>query len=104
MIVEERIYTVKSGKMKDYVALYKEKALPLQMKYLERLLGAYTSDIGDLNLYVHLWAYDDLADRQRRRSAMQADPAWPLFADQAGPMLLTMKNRIMLPTAYSPVR
>ena len=97
MIVDLRIYTCLPNKMAAFVKLYEEKAWPLQLKYLENCLGWYTTVEGELNTVVHLWGYKDQGDREQRRNAMAADPAWGdyLKAAAEGGMLIKMENRIV---------
>jgi hypothetical protein len=97
VIVDLRIYTCLPNKMPAFVKLYEEKAWPLQLKYLENCLGWYTTVEGELNTVVHLWGYADQGDRERRRAAMAADPAWGdyLKAAAEGGMLVKMENRIV---------
>ena len=104
MIVDLRIYTCKPGKMSAFVAIYREHAWPLQQKYLGRCLGWYTTVEGALNRVVHLWAYDSQADREARRKAMAADPAWGEYMRriEAADVLLDMENRLLAPTEFSP--
>lgn len=40
------------------------------------LEGHWSSEIGPLNQYVHLWAYDSLAEMERLRGELSALPAW----------------------------
>ncbi len=101
MIIDHRTYTVKIGLLNDYVKLYETEAYPLQLKYLGHNVGWYVSnDIGPLSQIVHLWAYESLADREARRSAMAADPAWGAFLKKATPMLDSMENKILRPTSF----
>lgn len=72
MIVDMRIYTTRLGQLAAFVALYKEHGWDLQVRYLGRCLGFYTSAEGPLNQVVHLWAYDSLVDRETRRAALAA--------------------------------
>ena len=96
MLVELRIYDVKPGTVNEYMALYQREGLPLQQKYLGRLLGWYScNDFGVLNQVVHLWAYADLAERERRRAEMLRDPAWQAFLAKASPYLLRMESKIL---------
>ena len=106
MIVDLRIYTCKPNKMADFVKLYQEKAWPLQQKYLGRCLGWYTTVEGPLNRVVHIWGYEDQADREKRRNAMAADPAWGTYLKKAAELgvLDAMENRILRPTDFSPVQ
>ena len=106
MIVDLRIYTCKPNKMADFVKLYEEKAWPLQQKYLGKCLGWYTTVEGALNTVVHMWGYADQGDREKRRAAMAADPAWGTYLSEAArlDLLVKMENRIIRPTSFSPVQ
>lgn len=106
MIVDLRIYACKPGRMGEFVALYEKLAWPLQEKYLGKCLGWYTTLEGAQNRVVHLWAYDSQSDRETRRKAMAADPAWDAYlkAVAEADVLTEMENRILAPTAFSPVR
>ncbi|MGK7863164.1 NIPSNAP family protein [Falsiroseomonas sp. E2-1-a4] len=102
MIVDLRIYTTLPNKLPEFVALYEAKAWPLQLKYLENCLGWYTTVEGALNTVVHMWGYADQGDRERRRTAMAADPAWGEYLAEAGArsLLVKMENRIIKPTGF----
>jgi len=104
VIVDLRIYTTRPGKLAAFVALYRDHAWAIQQKHLGRCLGWYTTVEGPLNQVVHLWAYDSQADREARRGAMAADPAWGGYlqrSEEAG-LLLSQENRIMKPTDFWP--
>ena len=70
VIIDHRTYDILPGRLKDYVGLYETKGWPMQKKHLGNCIGWYTSnDIGELNQIVHMWAYESLDDRARRRAA-----------------------------------
>ncbi|MBC7431215.1 MAG: NIPSNAP family protein [Rubritepida sp.] len=102
MIIDLRIYTCKPNKMAAFVKLYEEKAWPLQLQYLENCLGWHTTVEGQLNRVVHMWGYSDQGDRERRRAAMAADPAWAAYLQAAADsdLLLDMENRILKRTSF----
>ena len=105
MIVDMRIYTTRPGKLGAFVQLYRDYAWPLQQRYLGRCLGWYTAAEGPLNQVVHLWGYEDQGDRERRRAAMAADPAWSDYlkrSEELG-LLVSQENRFLKPTEFSPV-
>ncbi len=106
MIVDLRIYTCKPGRVADFVAIYETLAWPLQQKYLGRCLGWYTGLEGRLNTVVHMWGFDSQADREARRKEMAADPAFAVYlkAMAEADVLVDMENRILSPTAFSPVK
>ena len=104
MIVEERTYHVYTGKLAEVVRLYAEEGTQMQQQHLGNLIGAFTVDIGDVSSIVQLWGYDDFAERQRRRAALQADDDWKAFLKRLTPLIHTQRNRILLPTSFSPIR
>ena len=86
MIVEERSYRLHAGKVPEYLRLYREEGRAIQEPILGHMVGWFTAnDIGDLNTIVHLWGYDDLADRAARRARMAADPDWQAFVAKLQP-------------------
>ncbi|MGW8378082.1 NIPSNAP family protein [Streptomyces sp. ODS28] len=106
MIVDHRTYTIQPTRVDDWVALYREKGFPLQERYLGRCLGWFVPVEGRLDQVVHLWAYESQADRERRRNALYADPAWQEYVAEMKRegLLLNIENRILKPTDFSPVR
>ena len=106
MIIDHRTYTLHPLKLPKWLKLYQEYALPVQEKHLGKLVGFFTSEIGTLNQVVHLWQYEDLADRQKRRAAMAADPAWHEFLRRNEELgaLQHQESKILLPTSFSPLR
>jgi hypothetical protein len=52
-------------------------------------------------------AWNDLADREVRWSAFQADPEWISKRDQSelsGPLAANIHNELWTPTSYSPLK
>lgn len=105
MVVDMRIYTVKPGRVGDFVEMYKTYAWPLQIKYQGRCLGWYIGQEGQLNQVVQLWAYESQADREARRIEMNKDPEWKAYLKRMGEsgLLLHTENRFLTPTDFSPV-
>jgi NIPSNAP len=103
MIVEQRDYHVTTGKLNEVVQMYAEEGIALQQEHLGRFVGAFTTDIGALSTYTAFWAYDSYAEREERRALLQADPRWKDFLGRLQPLLHTQQNRILVPTAFSPL-
>ena len=104
MIVEERIYTLHPGKVAEMVRLYGEEGLALQERYLDKFIGYFTTETGNLNQVVFMWGFESLDDRAARRERMAQDPAWQRYLAKVTPLLLSQENRILKPTSFSPVR
>jgi hypothetical protein len=105
MLVEHRTYTLKPLRTRDFLALYERAALPLQQKHLGHLVGFFVSELGPLNQVVHLWAFDSLAERERRRQAMENDPAWPAYVDALRELdiVLHQETKMLRSAPFSPV-
>jgi len=95
MYVEERIYRLHAGKAAEYFKNYEEFGLKVQLKHLPNLVGYYATEIGELNMVVHLWAYEDLDERDRRRGALQADPEWQAYVPRNRPFYISQESRVM---------
>ncbi len=104
MIVEERVYTIKAGALGDYLKIYTNGPLDLQKKVLGNLIGYFVTEVGPLSTLVHLWGYDSFEERQSRRAALAAEKVWQDYLVACTPLIANMENRILLPTAFSPIR
>jgi hypothetical protein len=104
VIVEQRDYHVFTGKLPELVRLYETEGIALQDEHLGGLVGAFTVDIGALSMYSTLWRYDSYAEREERRGRLQADERWKAFLAKVQPLIHTQHNRILVPTAFSPLK
>ena len=104
MIVEQRDYHVTTGKLNQVVQMYAEEGIALQQEHL-----------GDAPRRVHdrhrraLDLHRALGIRQLRRAGnprakLQADRAGRTSSAELQPLLHTQQNRILVPTAFSPIR
>jgi hypothetical protein len=104
MIVDHRTYELQPGRLRDFLALYEKEGLPVQKKHLGNLVGFFTTEVGNVNEIVHIWGYEDLADRTKRRAAMAADPAWQAYLQKSREFMKHMNNKILVPTSFSPTK
>ena len=76
MIFDLRTYRVRPGTMAKQLELYAEHGFAIQTKHLGKPIFYGIVETGDVNSYVHLWKYDNAADRDRRRKALYDDNDW----------------------------
>ena len=100
MYVEERMYLVHPGKAPEYFKLYEAEGMATQLKHLPHMVGYYISEVGMQNMITHMWAYDDLNQREKCRAALQADPAWQSYVAKVRPLIITQDTRIMKPAPF----
>ena len=105
MIVDLRTYTMVPGRLKAFLALYEAEGLPVQVRHQGEPMGYYVTEIGTNNQVVHLWRYDSLADRERRRNALEADPEWIAYRAKsaAAGNVQHQENKILKPTSFCPM-
>ena len=104
MIVEQRDYHVFTGKLNELVRLYADEGIAIQQEILGGLVGVFTTDVGALSTYTSLWRYDSFGEREERRKRLQADERWQSFLAKIQPLIHTQHNRILVPTAFSPLQ
>ncbi|QPZ38268.1 NIPSNAP family protein [Paramicrobacterium chengjingii] len=105
MFIEQRTYILHTGvKLADFLDAYENIGLPVQRRIQRGFLGYFVSEIGTLNQVMHLWAYDSLDDRDRRRAEVAAEPEWQRCLEIIRPMIKSMENTIYKPTSFSPIR
>jgi hypothetical protein len=65
-VYEMRTYTLHVGKMAEAVKLYTEFGYPALQKggQDKKLIGYFQADTGMINQLVHLWKFNDDADRR----------------------------------------
>ncbi|PYE39483.1 NIPSNAP protein [Rhizobium sp. PP-F2F-G20b] len=103
MFVEIRTYRLKNGAIPAYLKVVEEEGIAIQKAHLGQLVGYFSSEIGPINEIVHIWAFGSLDDRERRRSALMADPAWQAFLPKIRDLIEVAENKIMKPARFSPV-
>lgn len=104
MLIDLRFYTFHPGKLAEFLKLSKERILPLQTKHCGTCILYATSETGTLNQLVQAWAYEDAADRDRRRAALWADPEWKALGDIALPLIVHQENQLLRPTEFGPLK
>lgn len=100
MIVEMRTYRIKIGCLAPYMKAYQEKGLAPQTRILGHMVGWYTSEFGELNQVVHMWAYKDLNDRAERRERLFKDPEWLEYLVASRPYLEHQVSTILNPAPW----
>jgi NIPSNAP len=104
LIVEQRDYHVTTGKLGELVRLYEMEGVAIMLEELGGFVGAFTTDVGALSTYTHLWRYDSYAEREERRARLQARDDWQAFLAKIQPLIHTQQNRILVPVSFSPLK
>jgi hypothetical protein len=97
--IEIRTYDVEPGKIPTVQAAFVE-SIPDRVK-LSPLVGAFSTEFGALNQWIHIWAYKSLDERARIRDEAMKAPTWP---PKCGECYVRMETKICLPAPYSKIR
>ncbi|QIL82406.1 NIPSNAP family protein [Diaphorobacter sp. HDW4A] len=94
-LVDHRIYTIRLRRMGEFLEVFNRLALPILMQTLAHPLGFYISQVGPLNQFVHLWAYTDLADYERRSQQRDAHPGFPAYLAASEHLIVAQETRLI---------
>lgn len=106
MLLDHRTYTVRAGTLRKQLALYEKHGFAAQKRHFGNPLAYLVAESGDVNTYVHIWVYEDAADRARKRAAMMQDAEWLAYLEmnaQAG-YLLKQVSTLMSPASFAPLK
>jgi len=75
-LYELRTYTLRVGTMAEAVKLYQELGFPALRKggHDKHLVGYFQADTGTSNQIVHLWKFEDDADRRAHWAVIRSVP------------------------------
>ncbi|PIW27079.1 MAG: NIPSNAP family protein [Rhodospirillales bacterium CG15_BIG_FIL_POST_REV_8_21_14_020_66_15] len=108
MIHELRIYHCAPGRLPALLKRFETATLAIWNRHGIRQAGFWTTEIGPSNhaLY-YLLEWESLAEREEKWNAFQADPEWiakRADSEKDGPIVATLENVILKPTAFSSVK
>uniref|UniRef100_A0A672R3X2 Nipsnap homolog 2 n=1 Tax=Sinocyclocheilus grahami TaxID=75366 RepID=A0A672R3X2_SINGR len=101
-IYELRSYQLRPGTMIEW-GNYWARAISYRQHNREAV-GGFFSQIGDLYMVHHLWAYKDLQSREDTRNAAWQHEGWDEVVYYTVPLIQHMESRIMIPLKASPLQ
>ncbi|MET4698363.1 hypothetical protein ABIE65_001380 [Constrictibacter sp. MBR-5] len=106
MLLDVRTYTCRPGTIRKHLELYEKMGFGPQSRHLGQPLAYLTTETGDVNQYVHIWVYENAADREKKRAAMAADPDWVAYTQESAKLgaLIEQNNKLMVPTSFAPIK
>jgi NIPSNAP len=105
MVYELRTYHCLPGRLPALLKRFETVTVRLFEKHGIKQLGFWTVAIGESNNdLVYILQWDSLAERDARFAAFQKDPEWieaRRKSEEDGPLLTSITNSILNPTAFS---
>ena len=96
---EMRIYTYPFNEIHKMLPAWEEKIEARNS--LAPLVGAFVSEVGDVNKFMHIWAYKSLQHRTEAREKFSSI-GWPPKSDVKAPIF--QENKIVMPSDFSPIQ
>lgn len=108
MLYELRIYHCVTGRLPALLDRFENTTLKLWEKHGIRQAGFWTVAIGESNndLY-YMLEWESLAEREEKWNAFASDPDWlsaRAESEKDGPIVASLGNQILQPTAFSSVK
>jgi NIPSNAP len=108
MIYELRTYHCIPGRLPALLKRFEGTTLRLFERHGFKQLGFWTVAIGESNQdLIYILEWDSLADREKKFVAFQSDPEWieaRRLSEENGPLVNSITNAILTPTAFSAAR
>jgi hypothetical protein len=108
MIYEMRIYHCVSGRLPDLNKRFETATLKIWERHGIRPVGFWTVLVGSSNQdLVYLLEWKDMAERERIWNGFLADPEWlqkRAETEKNGPIVASVDNSFLAPTAYSKLK
>jgi hypothetical protein len=106
VLVDHRTYRIKPGMTQGHLEIYEKYGFATQSRHLGTPIAYMFAESGDMNTIVHLWGYEDAADRAKRRAAMLADPEWRNYLGKLNESgyLMEQKTSLMIPAKFCPIK
>ena len=94
------------GRLNRFLELYEAEGFPVQKRHQGEPIGYFVTETGPNNQVVHIWRYDDMADREARRAALAQDPDWIAYRAKSAKEgnVQYQENKIAVPTKFSPLK
>jgi hypothetical protein len=104
-LYEMRTYTLYVGKMTEAAKLYQEFGFPALQKggHDKKLIGYFQGDTGTINQLVHLWKFDDDADRRQHWAGVFANKDFMEgFASRLRPLVMSQEVKLLTAAPWGP--
>lgn len=107
MIYELRIYETAPGRLPDLNARFANHTLGFFARHGIKVVGFWTEEVGTSSNLVYILGYENWADREKKWGAFIVDPDWQRVkaeTEKNGPLVNKVRNTLLRPTNYSPMK
>ena len=108
MIYEVRVYRCVPGRLPALLKRFETTTLELWKRHGIRQAGFWTTLVGESNHdLTYMLAWESLAEREQKWNAFMSDPEWlakRADSERDGPIIQTLSNQLLTPTAFSALK
>ncbi|KAK9459499.1 NIPSNAP-domain-containing protein [Lipomyces oligophaga] len=101
-LFELRSYDLQPGRLLEWESSWK-RGIEHRRKVMEPV-GAWFSQLGDLNKVFHLWQFADLEHRRISRDKCWDLKGWADTVHETVPLINKMESNILVPLPFSPLK
>lgn len=94
-LIDHRTYVIKPRRMAEFIDLFDRLAMPILLETLGHPLGFHVTEVGPLHQFVHLWAYENLADYERRARARDAHSGFAGYLAASEHLIVSQQTMLM---------
>ncbi len=98
MLIERRAYTMRPGRMEDFIAAQFARGFgPPMSRVLDRLIGYFRTVSGPTDQMVHLWRFDGFDDWTARLHGLYGRPELEPYFKTVRSLMLAQENAFLVP-------
>jgi len=101
-VYDLRSYVLKPGSMIEWGNAW-SKGITYRREYNQDV-GGFFSQIGQLYMVFHIWAYESMVSRNTTRQHTWSKPGWDTTVSYTVPLITRMQSRILVPTELSKLK
>ncbi len=104
MLLDVRTYKCHPGTLGAQLDLYAKKGAGPQIQCLGQPVLYLKSETGNPNEYVHIWAYENAADREAKRVVLYSNEEWLAYIRESTELgaIAEQSNKLMTPCDFVP--
>ena len=104
MIIKHKTHKIKPGKLNELMDLYEKEGMEVHKRILGNQIGYFYTEIGPLNEVVHLYGYESLDDRAKRRKELAENEIWQKYIAKAIDLFESQESKILIPANFSNIK
>lgn len=108
MLYELRTYETFNHNKKAFHERFEQHAMRIMNTYGFKIIGCWDEEIGEMQNFSYLLAWDDLNERQAAWAKFNSDEEWAGIKSESAKkhsqLVWKTHNKILKPTKYSPLQ